>query len=119
MTLSTQPNMAERPARQRNPTIKLTDKNQSLPPILSSHRENLASHALRHQEEDLVNASTAPLINTDAIDINTPANLANRRASPIESDAGASSVPTAASKKTGNQKGTNTFINLFTNVKPT
>ena len=104
--------MAERPARQRNPTIKLTNKNQSLPPILSSHRENLASHALRHKE-GLINASTAPLINTDAVDVDTPANPANKRASPIESDPGASSLPSTASKKTGNQKSMSTFINLF------
>ena len=96
--------MAERPARQRNPTIKLTDKNQSLPPILSSHRENLASHALRHQEEQAVNASTAPSINSDAIDTDSPTNLANKRGSPNESDAGGSLLPSAASKKTGNQK---------------
>ena len=105
--------MAEHPARQRNPTIKLTDKNQSLPPILSSHRENLASHALRHQEEDLVNASTTLLVNTDAIDVDTPANPANKRAFPIESDPGASLLPSAASKKTGTQKSTSTFVNLF------
>ena len=39
LTLSMQRNMAECPTCQRNTTIKLTDKNQSLPPILSSHCE--------------------------------------------------------------------------------
>jgi hypothetical protein len=102
--------MAERPARQRNPTIKLTDKNQSLPPILSSHRENLASLALRHQEEELVSASTTPSINADAIDADTPTNPASKRASPNESDPGESSLPSAASKKTGNQGSNSMFI---------
>jgi len=101
---STQLNMAERPSRQRNPTIKLTDKNQSLPPILSSHHENLASHASRRQEEELANASITLSINDNVIDADTPTNPANKRASPNESDPGASLLPGAASKKTGNQK---------------
>jgi len=101
---STQLNMAERPSRQRNPTIKLTDKNQSLPPILSSHRENLASHASHRQEEELANASITLSINDDAIDTDTPTNPANKRASPNESDPGTSLLPGAVSKKTGNQK---------------
>ena len=83
-----------------------------LPPILSSHHENLASHALCHQE-DLVNALIAPSINSDAINVNTPTNPANKRASLIKSDPGALLLPSAVSKKTGNQKSKSTFINLF------
>jgi hypothetical protein len=95
--------MAERPSRQKNPTIKLTDKNQSLPPILSSHRENLAFHASRRQEEELASASITPSINTDATDADTPTTLANKEASPNESGHDAF-LPSAASKKTGKQK---------------
>ena len=101
---STQLNMAEHPSCQRNPTIKLTDKNQSLPPILSSHHENLASHALCHQEEELANPLITLSINDDAINTNTPTNLANKQASPNKSDPGASLLPSTVSKKTGNQK---------------